>query len=250
MDKMNRGFDEMIDFWGADHGGYVKRMQAAVSAVSDGKKKLDVKISQIVRFMQAGREVKMSKRAGTFISAKDIIDKVGRDVVRFTMLTRIDNAPLDFDFQKVIEQSRNNPVFYVQYAYARTHSVFKQFYQVFNEKKISNVVDIDRNVDTIDLNLLDDDGELQLIKVLADWPRQILMAARHREPHRIAFYLCDLAAKFHSLWNKGKDDAQLRFILADDFEKTCARMILLSAIQKVIESAFHIMGITPVRELH
>jgi arginyl-tRNA synthetase len=241
LHKINRGFDEMIDFWGSDHGGYVKRMQAAVAAISDGSKKLEVKICQMVRFMQDGREVKMSKRAGTFITVRDIIDRVGKDVIRFIMLTRLDGALLDFDFKKVVEQSRDNPVFYVQYAYARTWSVFRQFHQTFGKEV--------PNIDEINLNLLDDENEFQLIKVLADWPRQILMAARNREPHRIAFYLCDVAAKFHYLWNSGKDNATLRFILIDDFEKTCARMMLLRATQLVIESAFGVIGVTPLREL-
>ncbi|MDR3155573.1 MAG: arginine--tRNA ligase [Holosporaceae bacterium] len=241
LDKINRGFDEMIDFWGSDHGGYVKRMQAAVTAVSDGTKKLEVRISQVVRFMQDGREVKMSKRAGTFITLRDIIDRVGRDVIRFIMLTRLDGALLDFDFKKVIEQNRDNPVFYVQYAYARTWSAFRQFHQTFGNEI--------PNFNEVNVHLLDEESELQLIKVLVDWPRQILMAAKNKEPHRIAFYLCDVAAKFHYLWNNGKDNAQLRFILVDNFEKTCARMMLLRATQLVIESAFGIIGVTPVKEL-
>jgi arginyl-tRNA synthetase len=241
FDKIERGFEEMMDFWGSDHGGYVKRMQAAVAAISDNTKKLEVRISQIVRFMQDGHEVKMSKRAGTFITVRDIIDRVGKDVIRFIMLTRLDGALLDFDFKKVVEQSRDNPVFYVQYAYARTWSVFRQFSQTFN-RQVSDISDTN-------VHLLDDENELQLIKILMDWPRQILMAAKNREPHRIAFYLCEVAAKFHYLWNSGKDNAQLRFVLVDDFEKTCARMTLLRATQLVIESAFGIIGVTPVKEL-
>jgi arginyl-tRNA synthetase len=243
LDKINRNFDEMIVFWGADHGGYVKRMQAAVAAISDGKKRLEVKISQIVRFVQNGQELKMSKRAGTFVILRDVLERVGKDVIRFIMLTRLDNAPLDFDFQKVVEQSKDNPVFYVQYAYARTHSVLRQFHQVFGPQKISLTEKFPN------FELLDSASEFQLIKVLADWPRQVLMAANNREPHRIAFYMQEVAAKLHSLWNQGKDNALLRFILADDFEKTYARMILLLATQNVLESAFHIMGITPVEEL-
>lgn len=241
MDKINRGFEEMIDFWGADHGGYIKRMQAAVKAVSDGRRKLEVKISQIVRFIEDGREVRMSKRAGTFITARDVIDSVGKDVVRFIMLTRRDDASLDFDFKKVVEQSRDNPVFYVQYAYARTHSVLKQFAQTFHNKNLPDI----KNVD---LKLLDT-GDSQIIKVLCDWPRQVIMAAKNREPHRLAFYLSELAAKFHALWNQGKDKSELRFILPDDFEKTCARMFLLKAVQNVIEIAFGIIGVTPLEEL-
>ncbi|MDR2794603.1 MAG: arginine--tRNA ligase [Holosporaceae bacterium] len=241
LDKINRGFDTMINFWGADHGGYIKRMQSAVSALSDDRKKLDVKIVQLVRFMQNGQEFKMSKRAGTFVTVRDIMKKVGKDVVRFIMLTRRDDAPLDFDFQKVVEQSRDNPVFYVQYAYARTHSVMKQFFHTFNCSL--------PNIDNVNLDLLNAEAELQMLKTLADWPRQLVMAAKNREPHRLAFYLAELASKFHFLWNQGKDNAMLRFILADDFEKTAAKMILIMLIQNVIESAFKIIGITPLREL-
>jgi arginyl-tRNA synthetase len=203
---------------------------------------LDVKISQIVRFIEDGREVKMSKRAGTFITAKDVIDSVGKDVVRFIMLTRRDDVSLDFDFKKVIEQSRDNPIFYVQYAYARTHSVFRQFSQAFSGKSLPKLKNIN-------LQLLDTNGDLQMIKTLCDWPRQVIIAAKNREPHRIAFYLSEVAAKFHSLWNQGKDNSQLRFIIVDDFNKTCARMILLRAVQNVIETAFKIIGITPLEEL-
>jgi arginyl-tRNA synthetase len=191
--------------------------------------------------MQNGQEVRMSKRAGTFVTARDVIDKVGKDVVRFIMLTRRDDAPLDFDFKKVVEQSRDNPVFYVQYAYARTHSVMKQFFQTFNTT-LPNVADVN-------LDLLSAEAELQLLKVLADWPRQVVMAAKNREPHRLAFYLSELASKFHFLWNQGKDNAMLRFIVPDDWEKTATKMILVMVTQNVIESAFGIIGITPLKEL-
>jgi arginyl-tRNA synthetase len=239
--KINRGFDEMVDFWGADHGGYVKRMQAATSAVSDGKMHLDVKLVQLVRLLENGREAKMSKRAGTFITARDIVDKVGKDVVRFIMLTRRDDVSLDFDFQKVVDQSRDNPVFYVQYAYARSHSILRLFSRTFPQNKIPDV-------ESVNLKLLDD-NDLQLAKILADWPRQVMIAAQKHEPHRIAFFLCEVASVFHSFWNQGKDNALLRFILPDNFEKTCARIILLKAMQNVIESAFNVIGVTPVEEL-
>ncbi|MBR1735267.1 MAG: arginine--tRNA ligase, partial [Alphaproteobacteria bacterium] len=225
--KIDRNFDEMIDFWGADHGGYIKRMQAAVSAISDNKKKLDVKISQIVRFMDNGKEVKMSKRSGTFITVRDVINAVGKDVIRFIMLTRRDDAPLDFDFNKVVEQSRENPVFYVQYAYARTHSVFKQFKQTFPEKNINEAIE-NANLDLLEAE------DFVLVKTLCNYPRQIAIAARNREPHRLAFYLSEVAAKFHALWNYGKENTQLRFISADDYEKTCAKMFLLRAVQNII----------------
>ncbi|MDR0632190.1 MAG: arginine--tRNA ligase [Holosporaceae bacterium] len=241
LDKISRGFDEMVNFWGADHGGYVKRMQAAVSALSDGRLNLDVKLVQLVKLLEDGREVKMSKRAGTFVTAKDILDKVDRDVIRFIMLTRRDDVSLDFDFKKVVDQSRDNPVFYVQYAYARSHSVMKLFQRVFPGKAIPNARDAN-------LKLLDD-GDIRLAKIISDWPRQVIAAARKREPHRIAFFLCETAAVFHSFWNQGKDNSLMRFILPDDFDKTCARLVLLRAMQNVVESAFNIIGITPVEEL-
>ncbi|MCR5224690.1 MAG: arginine--tRNA ligase [Alphaproteobacteria bacterium] len=240
MNKIERGFDEMIDFWGADHGGYVKRMKAAVSALSNGAKKLDVKLVQLVRLMEDGREAKMSKRAGTFITARDIIDKVGKDVVRFIMLTRRDDAALDFDFKKVVEQSKDNPVFYVQYAYARTHSVLKQFEKTFGKQDV--------RISEVNANLLSEEC-LPLLKTIADWPRQVVMAARNREPHRIAFFLADVAAAFHSLWNQGKENTVLRCVLPDDFDKTCANLALIKAMQNVIETAFSIMGITAIKEL-
>ncbi|MDR0678605.1 MAG: arginine--tRNA ligase [Holosporaceae bacterium] len=241
MNKIERGFDEMVDFWGADHGGYVKRMQAAVLAISDGKMKLDVKLVQLVRLLENGHEAKMSKRAGTFVTARDIVNKVGKDVVRFIMLTRRDDVSLDFDFQKVVDQSRDNPVFYVQYAYARSCSVMKLFHRIFPDKIIPDVRDVN-------LELLDN-ADLNLIKIISDWPRQVIMAAKKREPHKIAFFLLELAAAFHSFWNQGKDNSLLRFVIPDDFEKTCVRLILLKIMQNVIESTFNIMGVTPVKEL-
>jgi arginyl-tRNA synthetase len=184
----------------------------------------------------------MSKRAGNYITARDIINKVGKDAIRFMMLIRRDDASLDFDFKKVVEQSRDNPVFYVQYAYARTHSVIKLFKQTFNEKKVPEV-------DEVNLDLLDLNSDMKLAKVLADWPRQVMMAAKNHEPHRLVFFLIDLASVFHFIWNQGKDDSLLRFILADDIPKTKARIVLLKAMQNVIESAFKIIGITPLEEL-
>jgi arginyl-tRNA synthetase len=238
-DKIDRGFDELVDFWGADHGGYVKRMQAAVSALSDGKKKLEVKLVQLVKLLEDNREVKMSKRAGTFVTARDIIDKVGKDAVRFIMLTRRDDAPLDFDFRKVVDQSRDNPVFYVQYAYARSNSVLKLFHRTFPGRLIPDEVNPE----------LPDENDLQLIKIMADWPRRIVSAALKREPHRIAFYLTELAAVFHSFWNLGKNDSLMRFVIPEDFEKTCARITILKAMHDIMKSAFNIIGVTPVEEL-
>ncbi|MDR2766307.1 MAG: arginine--tRNA ligase [Holosporaceae bacterium] len=242
MDKIKRNFDELIDFWGADHGGYVKRMQAGVSAISDGQTKLEVKIVQLVRLLEDGREVKMSKRAGNFITAREIINRVGKDAVRFIMLTRRDDASLDFDFRRIIEKNRDNPVFYVQYAYARIHSVLKLFHQIFDGVG-------EPNVGEVDLNLLEMDGDMMLVKIIADWPRQVMMAAKNREPHRIVFFLIDLATAFHFLWNRGKESSQLRFILQDNLPRTKARILLLTAMRNVMESAFCIIGITPVEEL-
>lgn len=239
--KIDRNFDEMIAFWGADHGGYVSRMQAAVAALSDGAKKLDIKLMQIVRLVENGCELKMSKRAGVFVSANDVLQKVGKDVIRFIMLTRRDDVPLDFDFKKAIEQSRENAIFYVQYAHARLNSVFKMYYEVFKR----DIPDIEN----VDLNLLDDSSDILLAKIIADWPRQLVIASNKREPHRLAFFLFDLASVFHSIWNQGKDNNLLRFILANNIEKTNARMILLKSMQNVIKIAMRIIGIPPVEEL-
>jgi arginyl-tRNA synthetase len=241
QNKIERNFDEMVNFLGADHGGYVKRMQAAVLALSDGQKSLDVKLVQLVKLLEDGNEVKMSKRAGTFVSARDILDKVDKNVIRFIMLTRRDDVSLDFDFKKVVEQSKNNPVFYVQYAYARSHSVMKLFHRAFPGMGIPTIADAN-------LELLDD-CDLSLAKILADWPRQIMVAANKREPHRIVFFLLDLAAVFHSFWNQGKDNCLLRFVIPNNPEKTKARLILLKAMQNVIERAFDIIGATLVEEL-
>ena len=183
----------------------------------------------------------MSKRAGVFVSAKDIVDKVGKDVVRFIMVTRRDDVSMDFDFRKAIEQSRDNPVFYVQYAYARSHSIMRLFGRTFRNRSIPTAR-------SVNLELLDSD-DMPLIKILVDWPRQILMAAQKREPHRIVFFLLEVAAVFHSFWNQGKDNSLLRFVIPDDFAKTCARLTLLKATQNVMETAFAIIGITPLEEL-
>lgn len=241
MNKIERNFDEMVDIWGADHGGYVKRMQAAVEALSDGQKSLQVKLIQLVKLMEGGREVRMSKRAGTFITAKDIVDRVGKDVVRFIMLTRKDEAALDFDFQKVVDETRDNPVFYVQYASARAHSVLRQFVSTFNQEV--------SDVDDVNLSLLDSESEIKLLKTLLDWPRQVYMAARSREPHRVIFYLLSVASDFHALWSQGKENALLRFILPDNFEKTCARMVMIKAMINVIKIALNIAGIEPIEEM-
>ncbi|MBH66743.1 MAG: arginine--tRNA ligase, partial [Rhodospirillaceae bacterium] len=244
MDKFKRGYESMIDVWGADHGGYVQRMQAAVQAISDGKAKLDVKICQIVHLLQNGKPIRMSKRAGKFVTLADVVKAVGKDVVRFIMLSRRNDQVLEFDFDKVVAQSRENPVFYVQYAHARCCSVLRHAIEVFSEEALEPEALL-----LTDLSLLNDENELAVIKELASFPRVIESAAKAHEPHRLAFYLSDLAAAFHSLWNKGKDEESLRFILKSDVELTLARIALIRAIASVLAIGLGIMGIEPVREM-
>jgi arginyl-tRNA synthetase len=239
-DKFRRGFADMIDIWGADHGGYVKRMKAAVSAITEGKGALDVKLCQLVRVLRNGELVRMSKRAGTFVTLRDLLDEVGPDVVRFTMLTRKNDAPFDFDLVKATEQSRDNPVWYVQYGYARTRSVMRQ------ASAAGIAVD---GLGSAPLDRLADAGELALIRLIAQWPRQVEAAASAHEPHRIAFYLYDLAAAFHGHWNRGKDEPSLRFVVESDSETTRARLALVQAVGFVIESGLSIFGVTPVEEM-
>ncbi len=244
LDKYRRGFKTMINVWGADHGGYVKRMQAAVKAVSEQQGSLDVKLCQMINLLDGGEQFKMSKRSGNFITMNDVIEKVGKDVFRFIMLTRKNDAQLDFDLQTVTEQSRDNPVFYVQYAHARIHSVLRNASE--------NMANIDFTKDalkTASLEKLSDPAELALIMQMAGWPRLIESAALAHEPHRVAFYLYDLASSFHGLWNMGKENTQLRFIVADDPELTQARMVLLHSIATIIASGLGIFGVTPVKEM-
>lgn len=244
FDKFQRGSDQLIDVMGADHGGYVKRMKAAVKAMSEGKAELDIKLAQMVNLMDNGEPVKMSKRAGTFITLREVIDKVGKDVVRFIMLTRKNDAQLEFDFAKVTEQSKDNPVFYVQYAHARCHSVFRKADEEFT--------DLDRTETALakaDLSLLNDESELTLMRLMAEWPRLIEAAAESHEPHRITYYLYDLASEFHSLWNKGTGDVSLRFLHADNLELTKARLALLKAVSLVIASGLLVLGVEPREEL-
>jgi arginyl-tRNA synthetase len=243
-DKFHRGFKSMINVWGADHGGYVKRMQAAVKALTDGEGALDVKLCQMVNLLDGGAPVKMSKRAGTFVTLRDVIDEVGKDVVRFIMLTRKSDAQLDFDLAKVMEQSRDNPVFYVQYAHARIRSVFRNARDLFTEAELQP-----QFLAEADLSRIDSPAELDLIKVMANWPRLVESAAEAHEPHRVAFYLHDLASAFHGLWNKGNEDATLRFLLADDKDTTRARLALLQAVAAVIASGLAIFRVTPVEEM-
>ena len=243
-DKYKRGFTEMIDIWGADHGGYVKRMQSAVNAVTFDEAKLDVKICQIVHMLRDGKPVRMSKRSGDFVTIEDVVTAVGKDVIRFIMLTRKNDQVLEFDFDKVVEQSRDNPVFYVQYAHARCCSVLRN-------ADIGNIGGSSEksNFCSNNLSLLTDENELNVIKILTNWPRIIQGAAKAHEPHRIAFYLSDLAAAFHSLWNKGKEDEKLRFIVEDDKELSFARLSLIKAIALVIASGLEVIGIEAAEEL-
>lgn len=244
FDKFSRGADQMIDIFGADHGGYVKRMKAAVKAMSEGKGDLDIKLAQMVNLMENGEPVKMSKRAGTFITLREVIDKVGKDVVRFIMLTRKADAQLDFDFAKVLEQSKDNPVFYVQYAHARCYSVFR--------KAQEEMPSIDMGTDnlcTADLSLLSDESELTLMRQMAEWPRLLEAAAENHEPHRVTYFLGEIASEFHSLWNKGTGDVSLRFLHADNEALTLARLALLKSVANVIASGLLVLGVEPKEEL-
>ena len=244
LDKYRRGFSDMIDVWGADHGGYVKRMQSAIKALSGGEAALDVKLCQMVSLMDGGEPVKMSKRAGTFVTLRDVVDKVGKDVVRFIMLTRKNDAGLEFDFTKVTEQSKDNPVFYVQYAHARVNSVMRMAADELGAEVVSQ-----NAIHGANLSRLTDEAELQLIQQLTQWPRIVESAATAHEPHRIAFYLGDVAAQFHGLWNKGKDDKSLRFIISDDGGLTLARLAMIRAVANVIASGLKVFGVTPVKEM-
>ena len=243
-DKYERGFKSMIDVLGADHGGYVKRMQSAVKAVSHGEAELDVKLCQLVKLFRGGQPVKMSKRAGEFVTLRDVVDEVGRDVVRFIMLTRKNDAPLDFDFEKVTEQSKDNPVFYVQYAHARAHSVFRNAAEVFPD--IGYPI---ASPGIAGLQALSDPFEMAIIKNLAAFPRAVETAALAHEPHRLAFYLYELASAFHALWNRGKDLPQLRFINAEDRVSTMARLTMVQAVALVISSGLGMLGVEPLEEM-
>ncbi|MBO0346262.1 arginine--tRNA ligase [Roseibium sp. CAU 1637] len=243
-DKFLRGFDEMIYVLGADHGGYVKRLQAVGKAVSGGKSEVIVRLCQLVKLYRAGEPVKMSKRSGDFITLREVVDEVGRDPVRFMMLFRKNDAPLDFDFQKVTEQSKDNPVFYVQYGNARCHSVMRQAAEELPDLDLS-----DEALRSADLSLLDDSGELELMAKMAVWPKIVEAAAETHEPHRVAFYLHDLASSLHGHWNRGKEMPHLRFIHADNPKLTLARLALIRAVSKVIASGLTILGVDAPEEM-
>ncbi|SSZ38927.1 arginine--tRNA ligase [Bartonella grahamii] len=236
-DKFNRHFDEMIYILGADHAGYVKRLEAMAKAISGDKAKLSVFLCQLVKLFRNGHPVRMSKRAGSFVTLRDVVEEVGRDPVRFMMLYRKCEAPLDFDFAKVTEQSKDNPIFYVQYASARCHSVFRQAQEALHIKNFSN--------DTLiaHLHRLTDDHEILLIRKLSEYPRIIEQAVIHKEPHRLAFYLYDLASSFHTHWNKGSENLNLRFIQPDDKELSFARLGLIQAVINILSSGLTIIGV-------
>ncbi len=246
--KLDRGFQHLIDVWGADHGGYVKRMQAAVTAISGGKADLDVKLVQLVRLLRAGEPVKMSKRAGEFVTLREVVEEVGRDAVRFDMLYRKNDAVLDFDLAKVIEHSRDNPVFYVQYGHARGQSVFRNAREEMPDlpeaaparAALLKLAPLDR---------LSDPGEISLLRRIALYPRTVEAAAAAHEPHRIAFYLYELASEFHAHWTRGKDLPHLRFIIQNDRETTVARLAMVEGIVTVIASGLALLGVSAPEEM-
>ncbi|SCY49935.1 arginine--tRNA ligase [Paracoccus tibetensis] len=242
FDKIERGFDQLIDVFGADHGGYVKRMNAAVKALSNGRVPLDVKLIQLVKLYKNGEPFKMSKRAGTFVTLRDVVEEAGAEVTRFIMLTRKNDAALDFDFAKVLEQSKDNPVWYVQYASARVHSVLRRAAEAG--------IDVsDSALTAADLSQLAHPAELELARKVAEWPRLVEHAATAHEPHRIAFFLYDIASDLHSLWNRGNDDLSLRFVQEGAPATSQAKIALVRAVGVVISSGLAILGVTPAEEM-
>jgi len=241
-DKVQRGYDQLIDVFGADHGGYVKRMKAAVAALSAGAVPLDIKLTQLVKLFKNGEPFKMSKRAGTFVTLRDVVNEVGADVTRFVMLTRRNDAPLDFDFAHVLEQSKDNPVFYVQYAHARVRSVLRKAAE-------AGVATDDSTLQAADLNNLCHEAERALTKKLAEWPRMVEIAARTNEPHRVAFYLYELASALHSLWNRGNEEPGLRFLQEGDPATSQTKIALARSVSIVIASGLGILGVNPVEEM-
>jgi arginyl-tRNA synthetase len=245
-DKIRRGADLLIDVWGADHGGYVTRMKAAVKALGAGERQtgFDVLLCQIVRIVRDGQPVRMSKRAGTFVTLRDLLDEVGRDAVRFTMLTRKADAQMEFDLDQVVAQTRDNPVFYVQYAHARCRSVLRAAQEMPGAHDVAPATLAEAVLDGIE-----SDAELALLRRIAQWPRTVEGAAQAHEPHRIAFYLGELAGDFHTLWNRGRDDATLRFLQEDDVAATRAKLALVEATATVIRSGLAVLGVEPVEEM-
>lgn len=243
-DKIDRGFDELIMVLGADHGGYVKRTKAACKALSNNKVEMDIKLVQMVNYIKDGQPLKMSKRAGNFVAVEDIVELVGKDVIRFIMLLRKNDVVLDFDLDKAIEHSKDNPVFYIQYAHARAYSIIRNCNELIPE-----AVEMLDNIDDIDLSLLCTQAEIDLIKLLAYWPKQVEIAALHREPHRVAFYIQQVAAEFHAFWNRGKDAHDMRFIIEGNTSLTAARLTLVLATAKIIEGALAIIGVKAIKEM-
>ena len=241
-DKISRKFDHLINIFGADHGGYVKRMKAAVRALSNDEITLDIKLTQLVRLYKNGEPFKMSKRAGNFISLRDLVEQVGSDVTRFVMLTRKNDAPLDFDFDKVLEQSRDNPVFYVQYAYARINSVLKK-------ARVANINVCDGSLISADMQGVEHESEVYIIKKVCEWPRLVELAAKHNEPHRVAFYLYELASEFHAFWSKGKDTPSLRFIHEDNVMRSLSKLAVARSVAIVISNGLGILGVQPMDEM-
>lgn len=241
-DKVSRGFDQLIDVLGADHGGYVKRLKAVVSALSNGRVPLEVKLVQLVKLFKNGEPFKMSKRAGTFVTLRDVVEQAGADVTRFVMLTRKNDAALDFDFDKVLEQSKDNPVFYVQYAHARVCSVLRRAGE-------AGIAADDATLGRADLTKLAHEAELGLAKKIAEWPRLIEIAAKGQEPHRIAFYLYELASDLHALWNRGNEDTSLRFVQEGDAATSQAKIALARVAGVVISAGLGILGVTPAEEM-
>ena len=241
-DKLARGFRQLVYVLGADHGGYVKRLQAVNRALSGGEAELIARLCQLVKLYRGGEPVRMSKRAGDFVTLRDVVDEVGPDVVRFMMLTRKNDAPLDFDFEKVTEQSRDNPVFYVQYAHARICSVLRNAREELGEKVLASA-------GQPDWSLLKDEAEMAVVRRIGEYPRMLEAAARAHEPHRIAFYLQDLAADFHALWNKGKESPHLRFILKDQVDLSLTRLAFLRAIRYCLANGLHLLGVRPAEEM-
>ena len=244
-DKLDRGFAVLIDVLGADHGGYVKRMDAAVKALAGNRgTRFEAVLTQMVRVVRGGKPVRMSKRAGSYVTLRDLLDEVGKDAVRFTMLTRKADAQMEFDLDQVLAQTRDNPVFYVQYAHARCRSVLRAAAEMYGPGEVT-----DQALTGAALDSLEAPEELALIRRLATWPRTVEAAAQAREPHRIAFFLYDLAADFHMLWNRGKDAATLRFLQPDRPAETLARLALVAATAVTIRSGLAVMGVTPVEEM-
>ena len=247
--KFDRGFHNLVDVWGADHGGYIKRVEAAIKAVTGGKATLDVKIVQLVKLLRNGEPVKMSKRSGDFVTLREVVDEVGKDAVRFMMLYRKNDAVLDFDLAKVIEQSRDNPVFYVQYGHARGHSIFR----TAREEVLHDLPEDEgarlSYLGSAPVERLADPSELSLLRKLAVYPRTVEAAAAAHEPHRIAFYLYDLASEFHALWTKGRDLPYLRFIIKDDAEMTKARLAMVQGVVTVLASGLGVLGVGAPNEM-